>query len=734
MTLQLPKKGNTLPEPSAPWRFISLPTDDFVIFDAEGDGLIMEASRLWCITAYVRTGGEWIEKKFHPLKEGNGEGCDHLVWEDEFVEFFKKYQDFTWIGHNVLGYDCWVIERLILNKHGLSFKKVIDTSVLSRLFRPDSPYKTMFPTFEMLGLDTRVGGHSLKAWGKRLGEEKQEFDDFTQFTFEQLDYCLQDCRTNIAIYRELCKEQNLYRFSLESIMCEMRAHKRLTQQKVNGFTLDVRQATSLQEATQKLKDEYTKELLKIFPPKRKDLRTMSVRMTEKKVWDGKSYVENPETGRMVQVKTTKLVPHKTDLNTLANNLHEQIGENEYILYEMVEFNPDSPQQIGDRLQDLGWVPTKLTETGQPSVGKDVLPDVIKQLAKKHPEVAYLEKYSIISDRLSKVTKWFEYCEADGRMHGDVFHIGTWTHRCSHQRENMANIASVKLDEEGHPIYGLDGNFGYESRNCWTVSHPDHRIVGCDASGIQLRALGHYLYPYDGGAYAKQVVEGDIHVVNQKAANIVDRPTAKTFIYAWLLGAGDLKIGQITGLEGKTPQEWIKENPELAKKKVSSLKYREMLPENKTVSSLTVAEKEVVAFEIKGYLTKEAFLDNLPALKRFRKKEIPEAAARGWMESIDGRKIWVPSEHLAMGAYLQGFEAVVMKHAMVIWQDQADEEGIWYEQKSFVHDEWQVETHKDNAERLGQIMVESITKAGEKLGLKVRLDGEYRVGMSWADSH
>jgi DNA polymerase I-like protein with 3'-5' exonuclease and polymerase domains len=69
------------------------------------------------------------------------------------------------------------------------------------------------------------------------------------------------------------------------------------------------------------------------------------------------------------------------------------------------------------------------------------------------------------------------------------------------------------------------------------------LVGCDASSLELRCLAHYMRDDD---YTKEVVEGDIHTANQKAAGLETRDQAKTFIYAFIYGAGAAKIGSIVG--------------------------------------------------------------------------------------------------------------------------------------------------------------------------------------------
>ena len=56
-----------------------------------------------------------------------------------------------------------------------------------------------------------------------------------------------------------------------------------------------------------------------------------------------------------------------------------------------------------------------------------------------------------------------------------------------------------------------------------------KVVGCDASGLELRMLAHYMAAFDGGDYGDQVVNGDIHTINQQAAGLPTRDDAKTFI-------------------------------------------------------------------------------------------------------------------------------------------------------------------------------------------------------------
>ena len=584
------------------------------------------------------------------------------------------------------------------------------------MFRPVSPRVEDFKEFKTKGWDTRVGGHSLAAWGKRLGFPKIKFDDFTQYTEKQMDYCVQDTRVNDKMLDVLVKEYHDFNYSDEAIEMEHMCHHLLMEQTKAGFSLNKTRANTLVKQTSELIDEYLNELHKIFPKQNKFVEKYTPRFNKDGSMSGGSKKK------------------------LLNWIHKENDDDEtYDLFIEEEFNPSSPKQVGERLMSLGWNPRKFTATGQASTSKDVIGEAIDFLAKKAPEVEVLRKYNIVADRNSKAKKWLTLAEETGRVHGSVNHVGPWTHRCSHFDDNMANIARVRLDDKGKPIKGLEGDYGWDCRHCW-VPQDGWVLVGCDAAGIQLRALAHYMNDPE---YIKEVCEGDVHVANQKAAGIKDRPTAKTFIYAWLLGAGDEKIGQIVGVEpeeyealfkdAKNEKRWnrfVKHNKGKMGEKDNLLWW----VSGKLRSEDRKVDQETVAIILKGYYTKKKFLEALPALRQFKEVEIKKAAQRGYMLGLDGRKIWVPSEHLAMGAYLQGFEAVIMKKAMVLYQQRLNEKGIIFNQLGFIHDELQVETTPEHADIVGQTIVDSIIDAGVLLNSKCPLDGEYKIGSSWGETH
>src|SRR5690606_28269302 len=183
-------------------------------------------------------------------------------------------------------------------------------------------------------------------------------------------------------------------------------------------------------------------------------------------------------------------------------------------------------------------------------------------------------------------------------------IGAVTGRCTHSNPNIAQVPGV-----GSP-------YGKECRELFCVDE-GYKLVGADASGLELRCLAHYMARYDGGAYAKILLEGDIHTENQKAAGLPTRDDAKRFIYSFLYGAGDAKIGQIIG-KGEAAGKKLKEN----------------------------------------------FLKRTPALKRLREDVAAAVKKRGYLIGIDGRKLHVRSEHAALNTLLQSAGALLVKQATV----------------------------------------------------------------------
>jgi len=339
-------------------------------------------------------------------------------------------------------------------------------------------------------------------------------------------------------------------------------------------------------------------------------------------------------------------------------------------FKEVRFNPSSRQQIAEKLIGLGWKPTKKTEKGSVIVDEGTLQGL------KFPEAQMIAEYFMLQKRIGQIESWLEVVGKDGRVHGRVITNGAVTGRMTHMKPNMAQIPN-----SGSP-------YGPECRQCWTVEE-GNVLVGCDASGLELRMLAHYMKDEN---YVKTVTEGsskdgtDVHTVNQKAANLQTRDQAKTFIYAFLYGAGPAKIGSIVGGSSKDGQKLI-----------------------------------------------DSFLEGTPALKRLRNK-VSLYASEGYVPGLDGRKIWVRSEHAALNSLLQGAGAIVMKKALVLLDLRIKELGVNAKFVANVHDEWQIECSEVYADIVGKVAVQSIRDAGIAYNLRCPLDGEYKVGRNWRETH
>ena len=329
------------------------------------------------------------------------------------------------------------------------------------------------------------------------------------------------------------------------------------------------------------------------------------------------------------------------------------------------FNVGSRQQVADRLTAKGAIWTELTATGKPVVDE-------KTLKENHhvPEAEQVLEYLLLQKRYAQVNSWLEHVQDDGRVHGRVTTNGAVTGRMTHQNPNMAQVPSVNSE------------FGKECRDCWIVPE-GRKLVGVDASGLELRMLAHYMGDEE---FTDVLLRDDIHTRNQIASGLATRPQAKTFIYAFLYGAGDAKLGSIVGGTAKD-----------------------------------------------GNALRTRFLRNTPSLETLRER-VGSASRKGYLIGLDGRKLWVRSEHSALNTLLQAAGAIIMKRALVLLDDYATQHKIDYKFIGNIHDEIQSEVATEQAEKFGWLAVECIKAAGLSFQLRCPLDGEYKVGSTWSETH
>ena len=548
------------------------------------------------------------------------DGKSYRFTPDKIEEGIKLLQDAdTLIGHNIIGFDLPVLGNL----YNFKYKgKIIDTLVMSRLYNP-----------------VRENGHSLKTWGYRLGIPKQEQPEFESYTPAMLNYCEQDVILNEAVYKYLLDEGT--GFSKQSFDLEQKTASIMREQEKTGFYFNSKQAMTLLAELNQNKADVEDEVQKTFKPK---------------------WVED----KMVLPYTNK--NGELSKRGLTDDEYENIlisGNREpFMRRKLVDFNLGSRKQIGEYLIDFGWQPEKFTPTGQPIVDEGTLKKIthIK-------EAKLIADYLLYQKRIAQVSSWIDELK-DDRVHGRVIPNGTITGRMTHRNPNMAQVPNL-----GSP-------YGKECRACWTVPE-GYKLVGIDASGLELRMLAHYMNDAD---YIEEVVNGDIHSTNQELAGLKTRDQAKTFIYALVYGAGDFKIGKIINGDIK-----------------------------------------------KGKALRERFFRNLPALKKLRDR-VQQASNRGFLKGIDGRKIYVRSQHASLNTLLQGCGAIVMKQAMVNLHELIKLNTVDAQFVANIHDEWQLQVKESQADYIGRLGVESIEKVTEQFNMRCDLTGQYKIGGNWSETH
>lgn len=596
-----------------------------LLFDIETDGFLENVTKLHCIVikdtkdnkVYTYRGG-WP----HEIEEG----LDHLTSGDVVV------------GHNIIKYDIPVIQKLYPNFE-IPLHKIVDTLVLSRLIWPNIGEWDSKLVHNGTLPGKKWGSHSLEAWGYRLEKMKGEYidwfkqqagdgyvpgDEWKHLNQEMLDYCIQDVEVTQALYeRAQAKE-----YSPKAIQLEHETAYICARMERSGWPFD--------------KDKAAQLYAELSGKRQVILDSMKATF-------------EPEVIKRVSEKTGKPLKDK-----------------------IIEFNPSSRQQIGERLiRKYGWKPKEYTPNGQPKIDETILKDL------DYPEAHQLADYFMLEKRIGQIAEgdnaWLKL-ERNGHIHGGYNTNGAVTGRATHQTPNLAQVPSVRSP------------YGPECRSLFTV-RPGFRLVGADLSGLELRCLAHFMSRWDNGEYIEELLNGDIHTKNQNAAGLPTRDNAKTFIYSFLYGAGDDKIGSVVGAGAK-----------------------------------------------EGKRLKEAFLAATPALARLR-EAVATASKRGYLIGLDGRKLHVRSEHAALNTLLQSAGALISKRWLIEIDKAAQAKGLKYGwdgdwvMLGWIHDEVQLGFNsKGDYEEFGQMVVKAAETAGEFFEFKCPIGAEFKAGQTWYDTH
>jgi DNA polymerase-1 len=475
---------------------------------------------------------------------------------------------------------------------------------------------------------------SLEAFGERiLRLPKGDYSDWTKYTPEMEEYCKQDVRVTHKLLQHLKRKTTW--LPDEALQLEQDVQHIISKQEKKGWQFDTKKAEMLHiELTQEL--ESAKDILeRVFLPLL--------------LPDGK-------------VRVPKRPFRRLGVTT--------VGPNQPI--KLTTFNPGSGNHIVRWVELLyGEQSWSYTEKGNPKTDGDTLTEMFSEYDWAKPLLHYLEVQKLLGQLAEGPKAWLKAVKNDGRIYGSADILGAVTGRFTHSNPNLAQVPSSTAYK------------GPDARSLFTVKK-GYRLVGADASGLELRTLSHYLARHDGGKYGDTVLEGDIHTANQTSAGLPTRDMAKTFIYGFLYGAGDAKIGQI--VKG-------------GQKEGAVLKRR--------------------------FLSKTIGLASLVS-------GVKKAAKRGYLVGLSGRRLYVRSPHSALNTLLQSAGAYYMKY----WLIEVDKRLENFD-ASFVgniHDEVQMEVREDQAEEVAKILEEAFIDVGEDIGMRIKMEGEAQIGMSWEDTH
>ena len=527
------------------------------------------------------------------------------------------------IGHNIIKFDLPALKKV----YDFNYKgKLRDTLVLTRLIWSDIKERD----FQTKDFPTKlIGRHSLQAWGVRLGNTKGDYTgSWEQFNDEMLSYCIQDVHVTDSLWKKICEKN----YSEESIELEHRLAEIIYQQECNGFKFNTTKAQRLYSELAAKRESLKQELKNSFPDW--EVRTPFV-----------PKVNNKKLGYRKGIPTEKV--------------------------QVIEFNPSSRDHVANRLINLrGWKPKQYTNDGKPKVDEDVLKSL------PYPESKVLVEYYTIEKRIGQLAEgrqaWLKLVK-NNRIYGSVNTNGAVTGRATHSHPNVGQVPATTVP------------YGKECRELFTVED-DNVLVGIDVSGLELRCLAHFMSRYDNGTYIKEVLDGDIHTANQKAAGLDTRAQAKTFIYALVYGCGAAKMGEILGKDVKAGKKIISD-----------------------------------------------FMKRTPALKRLI-EDVQQKATKGYIKGLDGRQLKIRSAHKALNTLLQSSGALICKQWIIDVHELIHQHNLDCKQVAWVHDEIQIEIRKEHADELGKLAKQAIRNSEKKFNFRCQLDCEYRVGKDWSQTH
>lgn len=741
-----------------------------ILYDVESDGLLPEhVDPPFCMTRIHSLGVKcldsgltrsFVNEMYLPLSDEDVEALDVLGHKniEPLAVGIKLLEDADYItGHNIVDFDE---NAVAIEKPDYTNSATIsDTLVMSRMVFADIK-ETDFRMVAKGQIEGRlIGMHGLEAWGQRLGKHKGDYKKEREAALKQQhkdaglpvptteelhhyvwgtwnvamhDYMMLDIDVNHMLWEKIQE----FTWSPEAIQMEHEIHALMVQQERNGFVFNVEQACKLadhlREEYDKLSDAAIEYIGKWFRPAKRhedDYDPNNGENGDRRTWGDVTYPKRT----MSFTKANARYLAAGDYGKLRADTTQDAP---FVKIQLMEFNPNSRQQIVDRLRILyGWEPQDFTEKGAARVDDEILRDLAEQvpLAEKLAELFFYKK------RLGQVADgkngWLKLVRKDGRIHGRVNVGGTVSGRATHAAPNVSQVTGVNAVEfkdlekgehylalkevetnfAGLPmlvdakwkeaknewsilVRGRDGGYGWDSRELFTVEK-GYKLVGCDLSGIEFRCLANLVYAFDSGEMVDVVLNGDIHQKNADLAGI-SRSVAKRLLYAAMYGGGDAKLGSIV-------EPFASEARQRTLGKQLRAKLMAAMP------ALDRAIKEI---------------------KREKRRN------RGTIMGLDGRRLYVRSDHAALNLRLQSDGALIAKKwCLLVDQMFYDEgwdhgNGLDYSFCSWSHDEIQVSVREELAERAAELMEAAAPIAGDHFKFMCPVAAESKIGVNWAETH
>lgn len=656
------------------------------LFDTESDGFVATSTKVHCIS--IRD----VDTKGHLSYGPNDINIALTVLDGADVL----------IGHNIQRHDIPLLKKL----YGWAPKPghiIRDTMIIARMKHPNvkDTDGELVRSGKMPAGKKYQGKHSLGAWGYRLGEHKGDYAELRRaegislgitneldlakfvwgtYTPEMHEYMDQDTLTNLKLWDFL----DVDNISLAAIELEHRIAIVCDAMEQAGVPFDTEKAKALHVHLITEKAKVEDELVRQFGS-----------------WE---------------VPTEVLIP-KRDNKKLGYVKGVPVQK-----YKTVTFNPGSRDNIAKVLTDRGWKPKKFTDGGKAQFDEEVLQSVVAEF----PEMAGIDRYLMLDKRLSQLADgkqaWLTAVQDDGRIHGVINPMGTTTSRASHFLPNLGQVPNMASP------YGPECRELFFAPKGW-------KFLGADMSGLELRALAHYLVPLDGGKYMLIVTNGDVHWLHAQVMGFVEgdrdkhnglhtivrEDGSKRFIYAYIYGCWDEMAGQIVfDCLVKARREGGAEGQALFDKFFMwNGKQREL----KTV----------------GKKVRDNFLTRIEGFGKLKDRIDHQVERFGWVYGLDDRKIPIRSKHSALNFLIQSCGAILCKRWVCDVYEELCSKYKWGWDGDFVmvlwvHDEIQIICREGLEEEIGAIVVACAEKAGIPYGFRGPLNSKAVYGQTWRDTH